>query len=105
MASLFHNSTSEDHIKTNRLEDRVISFQLIDDKKPINSTGLADPRLFKGTNKLHAKRDDGGLWILKYEMGAIPPALQQHWTHFSRLVDDVTAYYKGRNMAIKRIEE
>src|SRR5882672_6960885 len=105
MATLFHNAANDDHIKYNRLEDRIITFQIMDDKKPISSIGLADPRLFKGGNKLHAQRDNGGLWIVRYETGAIPPALQQHWTHFSRLVQDVEAYFNSRNIAIKRIED
>ncbi|HEY2810536.1 MAG TPA: hypothetical protein VGJ00_04005 [Rhabdochlamydiaceae bacterium] len=105
MASLFHNSTTDDHIKTNRSEDRIITFQLIDEQAPKNSLGLADPRLFKGGNRLHAQRDGEGLWYLKYEMGAIPPALNQRWTHFSRCVTDVEDYYKQRNLSITRIEE
>ena len=105
MATLFHNSTSDDHIKTNRSEDRIITFQIIDPKLPTSATGIADPRLFKGGNKLHAQRDESFLWYLKYEMGSVPPFLQQRWTHFPRLIDDVTTYYKSRNMAIKLIEE
>jgi len=105
LSTLFHNSTSDDHIKTNRSEDRIITFNIIDDKA-LASTGLADPRLFKGGNKLHALREPKSfLWYLKYEMGAVPPALQQRWTHFTRLVEDVTAYYKTRNMAVSRIED
>lgn len=105
MSSLFHNPTSSDHIKVNRSDDRAISFQLIDDKKHITAGGIVDPRLFKGTNRLHAQRDEEGLWFLKYESGDIPPALKQRWTHYTRLIDDVEAYYRGRNLSIKRIED
>ena len=105
MASLFNNSTSKDHIKTMHAEDRIISFEIMDGTKHVSSTGLIDPRLFKGGNRLHAQRDDGGLWIVRYDKGDIPPALKQHWTHFSRLVQDVEAYFNSRNVAIKRIED
>lgn len=105
MATLFHNSTSDEHAKKNRLEDRIIHFQLIDESAPSNRTGLADPRLVTGGNRLHAQRDANFLWYLKYEAGAIPPPLQQRWTHFPRMIEDVESYYNSRNMSVKRIED
>lgn len=105
MATLFHNETSDSHVKANRLEDRIIEFKIIDENAPKHARGLADPRLVTGGNRLHAQRDGNFLWYVRYEAGAVPPPLQQRWTHFPRLLEDVTQYYTARNMSIKRIEE
>jgi hypothetical protein len=77
----------------------------MDDKKPVSSTGIVDPRLYKGGNKLYATRGEDFLWYVKYDKGAIPPALQQKWTHFPRMVEDITGYFNSRNVAIKQIED
>lgn len=105
MSTLFHNSTSDDHIKTNRSEDRIITIELIDDQAPSSSTGIVDKRLFKGGNRLHAQRDENFLWLLRYDQGSVPPALAGRWTHFPRLLDDITLYFKNRNLSVKRIED
>jgi hypothetical protein len=105
MASLFHNNTDKDHIKSNYADVRTITFKLIDDQKPRSSTGLSDPRLYQGGNKLYATRGDDFLWYVKYEKGAIPPALNQKWTHYQRMLTDVEAYFNTRNVAIKQIED
>lgn len=105
MSTLFHNSTSEDHIKSNRSEDRVIILELIDATAPLSSTGIVDKRLYKGGNRLHATRDENFLWSLRYDQGAVPPPLQQRWTHFPRLMEDVELYFKNRNLNVKRIED
>ncbi|HYT41257.1 MAG TPA: hypothetical protein VEP90_02820 [Methylomirabilota bacterium] len=105
MSTLFHNNTSDEHIKTNRSEDRIISFQLIDDNASPHKTGLAGQALAKGSNKMHAQRGPDFLWYVRLEAGTVPPALQQRWTHFKRMVDDIEGYFKARNMSIKTIEE
>lgn len=105
MASLFHNATSKDHSKVMYNDVRTITFKLIDDKKPRSSTGISDPRLYQGDNKLLATRGEDFLWYVKYEKGAIPPALNQKWTHYPRMVADIEAYFNTRNIAIKQIED
>lgn len=105
MASIFHNATSKDHIKVNYADVRTVTFKIMDDKKPLSSTGLADPRLYKGGNKLYAQRGEDFLWYVRYDKGALPPALQQKWTHFPRMVEDLNGYFNSRNIAIEQIED
>src|SRR5258705_8640485 len=49
-------------------DDRILTLKIVDDKAPLNSTGLVDKRLFSGENKLHAIADkQTGLWFFRYE--------------------------------------
>ncbi len=105
MASLFHNATSKDHSKVMYNDVRTITFKLMDGKNPLSSTGIIDHRLYKGENRIYATRDENFLWYVKYDKGAIPPALNQKWTHFPRMIDDLTAYFNTRNVVIKQIED
>jgi len=67
-----------------RSPDRVLILNVIDPKE---RTGLMDPRVFAGTNPLHAKRDDqAGLWYLHYENGILPEPLKQRFTSFKALL-------------------
>ncbi len=89
-----------------RKDDRIIVLKVIDGKKPINSTGLVDNRLFTGENYLHAIRQSyNGLWVLKYEQGSVPGALKQSFTKFSDLLAFCTGYFNKRNIEIVEVRD
>lgn len=89
-----------------RSTDRILVLKPIDGKKPKSSTGLVDPRLFTGENKLHAVMNPRNtLWGLKYEMGALPPPLQKTWTNFTALKKDVDGYFSSRNLEIIEVQD
>jgi hypothetical protein len=84
--------------------DRVLVLSVIDGQRPLSSTGLADPRLFTGENKLHAIKDPQTcMWFLKYEQGGIPPVLKQMFTSFKMLLKFTRDYFEKRNIEIKEI--
>lgn len=90
-----------------RLPDRIFKLEIIDGKKPMTSTGLVDPRLFKtgeDANRLHAVMDlNTCLWSFKYEKGAIPPALQGQYTGFRQLRQFAENYFAARNIKITEV--
>ena len=69
-----------------------------------SSTGLVDPRLFKGENKLHAIQDeDKSLWIFKYECGGLPPPLKQSFTNFNLAYKHAEKYFNSRGVDIVEV--
>lgn len=93
--------TSESNLAS---PDRVLVLEPIDGKKPLSSTGLVDPRLFTGGNKLHAIMDkQTSLWTLKYDDGLVPPALRSQYTGFRILKEHCEQYFAKRNMRIKEV--
>lgn len=83
-----------------RDHDRVIMLKPLKGKQT-NNHGMVDTRLFSGDNKLHAIMDhQTSLWYLKYEKGALPDPLKQHFTGFSKLMNYVTEYFKRRNIEV-----
>ena len=91
-------------IKANASTDRILVLEPIDDKKPLSSTGLVDPRLFTGENKLHAIKDPQTcLWHFKYEQGILPPTLKGQYTGFNQLKKTAEDYFTKRNMKIKEV--
>ncbi len=87
----------------NRTTNRVLELQQIDGKKPLNTLGLVDHRLFSGENKLRACRDDQGLWYMKYDSGVLPPALRNRFTTFTALKNFAEEYFNKRNIVIKEV--
>jgi hypothetical protein len=84
--------------------DRVLVLEVIDGQKPLSSTGLVDPRLFTGENKLHAIKDTQTcLWHLKYDQGIVPPPLKGQYTGFNQLKKFCEDYFQKRNMRIKEV--
>lgn len=84
--------------------DRILVLETIDGEKPLSSTGLTDPRLFTGENKLHAIKDPQTcLWYLKYEKGVLPPQLKGQYTGFNQLRRFCEDYFIKRNMRIKEV--
>src|ERR1700747_201647 len=92
-----------------RSPDRVLKLEVIDGKKPLNSTGIVDPRLFKDgedANKLHAVMDtETCLWSFRYEKGAIPPALKGNFTGFKALKKHADTYFEQRNVKITEVKD
>lgn len=85
-------------------DDRILELKVIDGEKPLSSIGLVDKRLFQGGNKLHAYYiPQLGCWKLRYEIGAIPAALENSWSSFNQLVYDTSRYLRGRNLEISEI--
>ena len=93
-----------------RAPDRVLMLELIDGKKPVSSTGLVDPRLFKDgedANRLHAVMDqETCLWSFKYEKGAVPPARKDmKFTGFKKAKQFAEDYFLKRNIKITEIKD
>lgn len=89
--------------------DRIITLEPIDGKKPLSSTGLVDPRLFKDGedgNKLRAVMDQGScLWTMKYEKGGIPEGLQGQFTSVKALIKHAEDYFGRRNIRITSVKD
>ena len=84
--------------------DRILVLQVMEGKKALGSGGIVDTRLFTGENKLHGVYDERtGLWNMKYELGAIPGALQQKFPTFDELRAFAEKYYATRNVEVTRI--
>lgn len=87
-----------------RSPDRILVLSVIDGKKPLDSIGNSDKRLFTGENKLHAVMDtQTTLWALKYDMGAVPQPLRCSFTSFKSLRQHTEAYFNKRNVEIKEV--
>jgi len=90
-----------------RSPDRVLKLEIIDGKKPLTASGLVDTRLFKSGeegNLLHAVMDtQTSLWSLRYDKGAIPPALEGKFTGFKQAFDHAKNYFEKRNIRITQV--
>lgn len=86
--------------------DRILVLKVMDGKKPISTTGAADPRLFTGENKLHAIMDEQScLWRMKYDMGIVPESLKGTFTGFKALKKFAEQYYHKRNIEIVEVKD
>lgn len=82
-------------------QDRVLVLRPMEGKKPTDSAGKIDPRLFTGENNIHAVLDvNTGLWNMRYETGGIPGALQQKFMEYHELETFARNYFKSRNVDI-----
>lgn len=90
-----------------RSTDRVITLEVIDGKKPMNSLGLVDSRLFTGEQQLHLKMDpETCLWYFQYSnTGLLPEALKGKYTGFKPALKFAETYFKTRNIQIKEIKD
>lgn len=86
-------------------DDRILKLKILDGEKPKSSSGIVDTRLFTGENEIHAIRNEWNYWILKYKQGTLPPALDQSFTTFEKLLQHATAYFLTRNVEITSVEE
>lgn len=89
-----------------RSPDRILVLKAMEGKKPMNTIGVNDPRLFTGENKLHAIMDaQTCLWRLKYDMGIVPETLKGTFTGFKALKKFADLYYGKRNIEIVEIKD
>ena len=88
-----------------RKTDRILVLKLMEGKEPVSSTGIIDPRLFKGENNLHAIMDEETcLWYMRYDKGVVPPALKSSsFTSFSKLYKYAKEYFAKRNIEIVEV--
>ena len=88
-----------------RSTDRVLALSPIDNKAPKSSTGLLDPRLFTGEQKLHVKMDPQTcLWYFQYSNnGLLPEALKGRYTGFRAAIKFAEAYFATRNVKITQV--
>ena len=87
-----------------RKTDRLIIVKPMEGKKPKSSTGLVDPRLFTGDNKLHAIQDSqNNLWSLKLDAGGLAEPLKQKFKTFPTLLTFVKQYFEKRNLEIVEV--
>ncbi len=86
--------------------DRTFVLKPVEGKKPLNTLGAADPRLFTGENVVHAVMDrQTTLWSIKYSKGLPSPVLRNKYTSFSKLKSDLTDYFKKRNIEIVDVKD
>lgn len=89
-----------------RSPDRELVLSHVEGKDPKGSTGLVDPNLFTGTNKLHAKMDpQTSFWYFQYEKGILPEPLKQKFTSFKVLKKHAEEYFAKRNIVIKEVKD
>lgn len=105
--NIFRNFQPPEGVVDNNLSsDRVIGLKPIDGLKPKSSTGLVDPRLFKGENSLHLCMNlENSLWYFRYAQGNIPGALDQHFTTVEKALEYAKTYFRERNLEIVEIQE
>jgi hypothetical protein len=85
-------------------DDRVFVFKPAEGKKQLSSTGIVDPKLFTGDNKLVAsKEEDTNLWVLKYTDGIVPPVFKQRFTSFSAAMKFAKNYFNKRGFQITEV--
>ena len=96
--SLQGNTTKE------RSNDRILVLEVMEGQKAKSVTGLHDPRLFTGENRLHAIMEPQCcMWSLKYDMGGIPEPLKGQFTSFSKILETAKSYYRKRNIEITEV--
>lgn len=84
--------------------DRVFTLKVMDDKKPKNSIGMIDPRLFTGENRLHVKKDpETCFWYFEYDNGGVPNPLKHKFTGYKAAVKHAETYFKTRNISIEEV--
>lgn len=84
-----------------RSNDRVITLVPLGNAK--NGSGLIDPRLFKGGNRLRAIMDESGLWFLRLDSGTLHEDLKQRFTTFPRALEAVKKHFNKRNVDVKEV--
>ena len=81
-------------------DDRILLLEPIPGKDITNSAGLVDNRLWKGGNRLHAKKDPHGLWYMQYDNGILPPVLRHKYTSIQALIKFAEGYFRGRGLKL-----
>lgn len=86
-----------------RSPDRILVLSTMPGKKV---SGLVDPRLVSGDNKLHCIREDQtNFWYFKYEHGGLPEPLKCKFTSFKAALKFANEYYNKRDIEIKEVQD
>ena len=100
------NFDSDQENSKMRSTDRVLVLREIPGQKVRATSGLVDPRLFKGENTLHVFMDSATcLWYFKYDFGVLPQQLKQGFTSFSRALEHARSYFKLRHIEITEVKD
>jgi len=100
----FENKDTPIYKSKMRSDDRILVLKTMDGKKPTNSQGLTDPRLFTGENKLHCIRGPfDSLWRFKAQTGLLPEPMKGTFTNFDKALDFAQNYFRKRNVEIKEV--
>lgn len=84
--------------------DRIFKLKVIDEKRPRNSLGMIDTRLFTGENRLHVKKDlETNFWKFEYDMGAVPGLLKHQFTGYKAALKHAETYFKTRNIEVEEV--
>lgn len=80
---------------------RLFVLEQLDEKK---STGVFDPRVFKGGNALYATMDPKtALWSFKMDRGLVPGALRDKFTDLGSLMRHAADYFATKSIRIKEV--
>lgn len=94
-------SATYDNLRSN---DRVLVLEKMEGVDPKSSTGLTDPRLFTGKNKLHCSFDEETqLWGFRFENGGLAEELKQRFTSFPKAHEFARNYFKKRNINVTAV--
>lgn len=81
--------------------ERVFVLEQLDEKK---ATGLLDPRVYKGGNKLSAVMNpQTTMWTFKLEHGLVPLPLRNRYTDYKSLYRHAEDYFSTKNIKIKEV--
>lgn len=97
--------TQEQNSDKMRNPVRILKLQPMEGAKIKNSSGMVDPRLFEGENRLIAKMDETSVWRMRYEKGITPEPLKQAYTSFAKLRDQAVRYFKTRNVEVVEVDD
>lgn len=86
-----------------RKDDRILVLKPVEGEKAKSSTGLVDPRLFNGTNRLHVIKDGTNIWSFKYDAGGLPEPLKARYTTFADAYAAAEKYLTTRNIKIVEV--
>lgn len=90
-----------------REQKRITDIELVLSKDAANKdTGLLDPGVFEGKNRLRIVQDTSTLmWSFKYDRGVVPPALKNKYTSFKLAKEDAESYFKAKKINVVGIKE
>lgn len=87
-----------------RETDRIIILKVKEGYKAKSNTGIVDPRLFSGGNRLHITKNlRNSLWEFKYDTGGVPEPLKVRFTRYEDALNHATTYFDRRNIEITQV--
>lgn len=88
-----------------RSTDRILQLRPKEGMKAKGTTGLIDPRVFTGENKLHCVMNEQNcLWFFRYDFGILPAPLRDvFFTSFTAAKKHAETYFKSRNVELTEV--